>query len=94
MVERLFLAVPRGCLRFVILVFPDHTHLLFLKEWKINISKIIDTRISFHSRNTHLLPLNLNPKSSFRHLKRGIQDCHMNYVLVPADKAANNVVVV
>ena len=30
MVERLFLAVPWGCLRFVILVFPDHTHLLFL----------------------------------------------------------------
>ena len=29
MVELLFLAVPRGCLRFVIVVFPDHTHLLF-----------------------------------------------------------------
>ena len=29
MVERLFLAVPWGCLRFVIVVFPDHTHLLF-----------------------------------------------------------------
>ena len=29
-VERLFLAVPRGCLGFVIVVFPDHTHLLFL----------------------------------------------------------------
>ena len=28
-VEWLFLAVPRGCLRFVIVVFPDHTHLLF-----------------------------------------------------------------
>ena len=27
MVERLFLAVPRGSLQFVI--FPDHTHLLF-----------------------------------------------------------------
>ena len=26
----LFLAVPRGCLQFVIVVFPDHTHLLFL----------------------------------------------------------------
>ena len=26
MVERLFLAMPRGCLRFVIVVFPDHTH--------------------------------------------------------------------
>ena len=31
MVERLFLTVPRGCLQFVIVVFPDHTHLLFLK---------------------------------------------------------------
>ena len=30
MVERLFLAVPFGCLWFVIVVFPDHTHLLFL----------------------------------------------------------------
>ena len=30
MVERLFLAVPPGCLWFVIVVFPDNTHLLFL----------------------------------------------------------------
>ena len=30
MVEWLSLAVPWGCLRFVIVVFPDHTHLLFL----------------------------------------------------------------
>ena len=30
MVEHLFLTVPRGCLQFVIVVFPDHTHLLFL----------------------------------------------------------------
>ena len=51
------------------------------------IFKIIDTHFLFYSRDTHLLP-------SFRHLKRGIQDFHMNYVLVPADKAANNVVVV
>ena len=28
-VDRLFLAVRWGCLRFVIVVFPDHTHLLF-----------------------------------------------------------------
>ena len=26
MVEQLFLAVQRCCLRFVIVVFPDHTH--------------------------------------------------------------------
>ena len=31
MVERLFLAVPRGCQQFVIVVFPDHTHLLFFQ---------------------------------------------------------------
>ena len=53
-----------------------------LKEWKINILKIIDTHITFNSRYTHLLPP--KPKSSFHHLKRGIQDFHMNYVLVPA----------
>ena len=29
MVEWLFLAMPRGCLQFVIVVFPDHTHLLY-----------------------------------------------------------------
>ena len=28
MVDRLLLTVPRGCLQFVIVVFPDHTHLL------------------------------------------------------------------
>ena len=32
MVERLFLVVPRGRLRFVIVVFSDHTHLLFIKK--------------------------------------------------------------
>ena len=35
MVEQLFLAVPRGCLQFVIVVFPDHTHLLFLNFHEI-----------------------------------------------------------
>ena len=34
MAEWLFLAVPWGCLRFVIVVIPDHTHLLFLKPLK------------------------------------------------------------
>ena len=40
MVERLFLTVPRGCLQFGIVVFPDHTHLLFSYIW--------------HSRNSTL----------------------------------------
>ena len=71
---------------------PENVEPDALKDWKINIFKIIDTPISFYSLNTHLLPP--KPKSSFQHLKRGIQDFHMNYVLVPADKAASNVVVV
>ena len=36
MVERLFLAMPRGCLQFVFVVFPDHTHLLFQNLVKLN----------------------------------------------------------
>ena len=35
MIEWLFLAVPWGCLRSVIAVFPDHTHLLFLTAHKL-----------------------------------------------------------
>ena len=34
MVERLIIAVPRGCLQFVIVVFPDHIHLLFLLHFR------------------------------------------------------------
>ena len=63
-----------------------------LKEWKVSIFKIVDQRIKFYSQNTNLLPP--KPKSTFRHLKQGIQDFHRKYVLVPAGKAANNVVVV
>ena len=63
-----------------------------MKEWKLSIFNIVDKRIKFYSQNTNILPS--KPKSSFRHLKQGIQEFHSKYVLVPADKAANNVVVV
>ena len=63
-----------------------------LKKWKVSIFEKVDQRIKFYSQNTNLLPP--KPKSTFRHLKQGIQDFHRKYVLVPADKAANNVVVV
>ena len=46
MVERLFLAVPRGCLRFVIVVFPDHTHLLILASIDIGFTAHIGTQLS------------------------------------------------
>ena len=45
MVERLFLAMPRGCLRFVIVVFPDHTHLLFFMSQNV----LRDFRISMRN---------------------------------------------
>ena len=62
-----------------------------MKEWKLSIFNIVDKRIKFYFHNTNLLPP--KPKSSFRHLKQGIQEFHRKYVLVPADKAANNVAV-
>ena len=71
---------------------PENVEPDALKEWKINILKIIDVRISFYFRQTHLV--SPKPKSSFRHLKRGIQDFLMNNVLVPADKAATKAVIV
>ena len=63
-----------------------------LKEWKVSIFKIVVQCIKFYSQNINLLPP--IPKSTIRHLKQGIQDFHRKYVLVPADKSANNVVVV
>ena len=62
-----------------------------LKDWKVNIFKIIDRRIPIYSQNTNMLPH--KPKISYRYLKLGIHEFHRKYVLIPADKAANNVVV-
>ena len=47
MVEWLFLAVPWGCQRFVIVVYPDHTHLLFLRHllgvfWYLGSGVVLD----------------------------------------------------
>ncbi len=63
-----------------------------LVAWKKMISKLIETRIQFYIANPSLLPS--KPTFSFRHLKKGIQDFHSRFVLVPADKCSNNVIVV
>ena len=70
----------------------EHVECDALKDRKLNIFKIIDGCISFYSQNTNMLPR--KPKISNRYLKSGIKEFHRKYVLVPADKAANNVVVV
>ena len=41
MVEWLFLTVPRGCLLFVIVVFPDHTHLRFWIKGEVGTVKVV-----------------------------------------------------
>ena len=70
----------------------EHVESNALNSWKLNIFKIIDGRISFYCNNLDLLPP--KPKFTFRHLKKGIQEFHRKFVLAPAYKAANNVVVV
>ena len=62
MVERLFLAVPRGCLRFVIVVFPDHTHLLF---WKIHRSYFVSI---YHSCQLQHRSDNIGKRNTKDHL--------------------------
>ena len=44
MVERLFLAVPWGCLQFVIVVFPDQIHLLYLFIIRLRVNKLFEPR--------------------------------------------------
>ena len=63
-----------------------------MREWGTGIFKIIDAHVSFCSRGARLLPP--GPGSSFRCLGRGIRDFRVGCVLVPADGAANGIVVV
>ena len=62
----------------------QHVECDALKDWKLNIFKIIDRRISFYSQNTNMLPR--KRKISYRYLKAGIEEFHRKYVLVPAIK--------
>ena len=70
----------------------EHVASNALNKWKLKLFKIIDEHVLFYSNNLDVLPT--KPKLSFRYLKQGIQEFHRKYVLPPADKAANNAVVV
>ena len=61
MVERLFITVPLGCLQFVIVVFPDHTHLLFVYAKHIVMPCKVD-------------PNKINQNNNFAHDKKGYVD--------------------
>ena len=45
-VEWLSLAVPRGCLHFVIVVFPDHNHLLILYLSVANVNPALTLHVN------------------------------------------------
>ena len=64
MVEQLFLAVPRGCLQFVIVVFPDHIRLLFLGFQKNRLIKtiLLSTTTYFWLRNKKIIFLSISTK--------------------------------
>lgn len=70
----------------------EHVELDALDDWIKRIFDIMDKRIAFYSSNTHLLPR--KPRTSYRHLKAGLQDFHSKFVFVPADKASNNVIII
>ena len=55
----------------------EHVECDALKDWKLNIFKIIDRRISFYSQNTNVLPR--KPKIIYRYLKSGIEEFHRKY---------------
>ena len=82
-------ALNDHCMRWCKL---EHVESNALNNWKLKIFKITDERVLFYSNNLDLLPP--KPKLSFRYLKQGIQEFHRKNVLAPAEKAANNVVVV
>ena len=64
-----------------------------LKDWEIHIaSKLKIDVFPFILKNSNMLPR--KPKISYRYLKLGIHEFHRSCVLVPADKAATNVVFV
>ena len=64
MVTWIFLTVPWGCLRFVIVVFPDHTHLLYLKS-SMNPEKN-HVKWQFYTSKQDLSPLPIHHSNYFR----------------------------
>ena len=70
----------------------EHVEQDALNDWKKKIFEIVDKRISFYKSNTHLLPR--KPTFSYRHLRKQLKDFHSNFVLVPADKASNNIIII
>ena len=65
--------------------------IMLLIKHGIELSSLLWINVKkFYSQNTNLLLL--KPKSSFRHLKQGIQEFHGKYVLVPSRQGRKQVI--
>ena len=63
-----------------------------LNDWKDDFLRIVDIRIE--NFTTHLHLYKQPPSRSVKALKRKMEKLHSKYVFAPADKAANNVVII
>ena len=63
-----------------------------LNDWKDEFLRIVDIRIENFTTHPHLYKQ--PPSRSVKALKRKMEKLHCKYVFVPADKAANNVIII
>ena len=63
-----------------------------LNDWKNEFSRIVDIRIDNFTIYPHLYKQ--PPSRSVKALKRKMERLHSKYVFAPADKAANNVIII
>jgi hypothetical protein len=70
----------------------ENTEKTALSAWKKSILEIMDLRVNFYNKHPSLLPR--KSKHNLRHIKKGLQALHSKYVLVPADKASNNIIII
>ena len=63
-----------------------------LNDWKDEFLRIVDIRIENFTTHPHLYKQ--APSRSVKALKRKMEKLHSKYVFAPADKAANNVIII
>lgn len=63
-----------------------------LSLWKSTILKRVDSKIQFYLSNPSLLPSNNG--CQYKGIRSSLNKLHERYVLVPADKASNNIIIV
>ena len=63
-----------------------------LNDWKNEFLRVIDIRIDNFTKHPHLYKQ--PPSRSVKSLKKKMEKLHRIYVFAPADKAANNVIII